>query len=94
MADGPEMYRLYVECRKRRHEVVLKKVWGPKPDHRPLTLLAVQLTCPGRDFELFTRLQTSGWGILVETPLAFDFSNTPVVCDAFDDPWAFLQATG
>src|SRR5262245_17522330 len=45
MADGPEMYRLYVECRNCKHEIALKKTWGPKPDRPPLTALAVQLTC-------------------------------------------------
>ena len=28
---------------------------------------------------------------MAETPLAFDFSKTRTVCDAFDDAWAFLQ---
>ena len=31
---------------------------------------------------------------MVETPLAFDFSKTRTVCDAFDDAWAFLQGIG
>ena len=51
MADGPEMYRLYVECRNCKHEIALKKVWGPRPDRPPLTALAVQLTCPRCNFE-------------------------------------------
>jgi hypothetical protein len=28
---------------------------------------------------------------MVETPLAFDFNKTHIICDAFDDAWAFLQ---
>jgi hypothetical protein len=51
MVDGPEMYRLYVECRNCKHEIALKKVWGPKPARPPLTALAVQLTCPSCNFE-------------------------------------------
>ena len=31
---------------------------------------------------------------MVQTPLAFDFSKTRTICDAFDDAWAFLQARG
>jgi hypothetical protein len=31
---------------------------------------------------------------MVETPLAFNFSKTRMVCDAFDDAWAFLQGIG
>ena len=31
---------------------------------------------------------------MVETPLAFNFSKTRTVCDAFDDAWAFLQGIG
>jgi hypothetical protein len=31
---------------------------------------------------------------MVETPLAFNFSKTRMVCDAFDDAWAFLQSVG
>ena len=31
---------------------------------------------------------------MVETPLAFRFSKTRAICDAFDDAWAFLQARG
>jgi hypothetical protein len=31
---------------------------------------------------------------MVQTPLAFDFSKTSTICDAFDDAWAFLQARG
>jgi hypothetical protein len=31
---------------------------------------------------------------MVETPLAFNFSKTRMVCDAFDDAWAFLQGSG
>ena len=50
MADGPEMYRVYVECRQCRHEIALKKVSGPKLDRPPLTALAVRLTCPSCNF--------------------------------------------
>ena len=28
---------------------------------------------------------------MVENPLAFDFSKTRTICDAFDEAWAFLQ---
>jgi len=28
---------------------------------------------------------------MVETALAFDFSKTRMICDAFDDAWALLQ---
>jgi hypothetical protein len=28
---------------------------------------------------------------MVETALAFDFSKTRMICDAFDDAWASLQ---
>jgi hypothetical protein len=28
---------------------------------------------------------------MVQSPLAFDFSKTRAICDAFDDAWAFLQ---
>ena len=31
---------------------------------------------------------------MVETPLAFSFSKTRAICDAFDDAWAFLQGLG
>jgi hypothetical protein len=31
---------------------------------------------------------------MVETPLAFRFSKTRTICDAFDDAWAFLQGLG
>ena len=31
---------------------------------------------------------------MVETPLAFSFSKTCAICDAFDDAWAFLQGLG
>jgi hypothetical protein len=31
---------------------------------------------------------------MVETPLAFNFSKTRTVCDAFDNAWAFLQGIG
>ena len=31
---------------------------------------------------------------MVQTPLAFDFSKTRTICDAFDDAWTFLQARG
>ena len=31
---------------------------------------------------------------MVETPLAFSFSKTRTICDAFDDAWAFLQGLG
>ena len=31
---------------------------------------------------------------MVETPLAFNFSKTRTICDAFDDAWAFLQGVG
>jgi hypothetical protein len=29
---------------------------------------------------------------MVQSPLAFDFSKTRTICDAFDDAWAFLQS--
>jgi hypothetical protein len=29
-----------------------------------------------------------------ENPLAFEFSNTRRICDAFDEAWAFLQGLG
>jgi len=32
--------------------------------------------------------------IMVQTPLAFDFSKTRTICDAFDDASRFLQARG
>jgi hypothetical protein len=51
ITDGPEMYRLFVECRNCTHEIVLKKVWGPKPDRPLLTSLGAQLTCPSCNFE-------------------------------------------
>src|SRR5258708_28561524 len=31
---------------------------------------------------------------IVENPLAFDFSKTRTICDAFDEAWAFLQGLG
>jgi hypothetical protein len=31
---------------------------------------------------------------MVKTPLAFEFSKTRTICDAFDDAWAFLQGVG
>ena len=31
---------------------------------------------------------------MVENPLAFDFSKTRMICDAFDEAWAFLQGLG
>jgi hypothetical protein len=31
---------------------------------------------------------------MVENPLAFDFSKTRRICDAFDEAWAFLQGFG
>jgi hypothetical protein len=31
---------------------------------------------------------------MVENPLAFDFSKTRTICDAFDAAWAFLQGLG
>jgi hypothetical protein len=37
MANGPERYHLYVECRKCRHEIPFKEVLEPKPDDPPLT---------------------------------------------------------
>jgi hypothetical protein len=32
--------------------------------------------------------------MMVENPLAFEFSKTRRICDAFDDAWAFLQGLG
>ena len=32
--------------------------------------------------------------IMVKTPLAFEFSKTRAICDAFDDAWALLQGLG
>jgi hypothetical protein len=32
--------------------------------------------------------------VMVETPLAFDFSKTRTICDAFEDAWAILQGLG
>src|SRR6516165_3485921 len=29
--------------------------------------------------------------VMVQSPLAFDFSKTRTICDAFDGAWAFLQ---
>jgi RNase P subunit RPR2 len=46
MADGPEMYRLYVECRNCKTQNRFEESVGP-----PLTALAVQLTCPSCNFE-------------------------------------------
>jgi hypothetical protein len=31
---------------------------------------------------------------VVENPLAFEFSKTRTICDAFDEAWAFLQGLG
>ena len=31
---------------------------------------------------------------MVENPLAFEFSKTRTICDAFDETWAFLQGLG
>ena len=31
---------------------------------------------------------------MVENPLAFDFSKTRTICDAFHEAWAFLQGLG
>jgi len=31
---------------------------------------------------------------MVKTPLAFEFSKTRAICDAFDDAWALLQGLG
>src|SRR5262245_50429099 len=31
---------------------------------------------------------------MVENPLAFDFSKTRTICDAFDEAWASLQGLG
>jgi hypothetical protein len=31
---------------------------------------------------------------MAENPLAFNFSKTRTICDAFDDAWAFLQGLG
>jgi len=31
---------------------------------------------------------------MVQTPLAFDFTKTRTICDAFDNAWAFLQGVG
>ena len=31
---------------------------------------------------------------MVENPLAFGFSKTRTICDAFDAAWAFLQGLG
>jgi hypothetical protein len=31
---------------------------------------------------------------MVKTPLAFEFSKTRTICDAFDEAWAFLQRLG
>jgi len=66
MADGPEMYRLYVECRNCKHEIALKKAWGPKPDRPPLTALAVQLTWPSCNFEAFYPPADMRVGILTQ----------------------------
>src|SRR5262249_55520666 len=32
--------------------------------------------------------------VMVENPVAFNFSKTRTICDAFDDAWAFLQGLG
>jgi hypothetical protein len=31
---------------------------------------------------------------MVKAPLAFEFSKTRAICDAFDEAWAFLQGLG
>jgi len=31
---------------------------------------------------------------MVENPLAFEFSKTRTICDAFDEAWGFLQGLG
>jgi len=31
---------------------------------------------------------------MVENPLAFEFSKTRTICDAFDEAWAFLRGLG
>ena len=31
---------------------------------------------------------------MVKTPVAFEFSKTRTICDAFDDAWALLQGLG
>src|SRR5215813_12725354 len=31
---------------------------------------------------------------MVENPLAFEFSKTRTICDAFDEAWAFLEGLG
>jgi hypothetical protein len=31
---------------------------------------------------------------MVKTPLAFEFSKTRMICDAFDEAWASLQGVG
>ena len=31
---------------------------------------------------------------MVENPLAFEFTKTRTICDAFDETWAFLQGLG
>ena len=31
---------------------------------------------------------------MVENPLAFEFSKTRTICDAFDQAWALLQGVG
>ena len=51
MVDGHEMYRLYVECRKCRNEIALKKGFGSKPARPPLTSLAMRITCPSCNFD-------------------------------------------
>ena len=32
--------------------------------------------------------------VMVKTPLAFEFSKTRTICDAFNDAWALLQGLG
>ena len=32
--------------------------------------------------------------MMVQSPLAFDFSKTRMICDAFDGAWAFLLGVG
>src|SRR5262249_43346377 len=32
--------------------------------------------------------------VMVKTPVAFEFSKTRTICDAFDDAWALLQGLG
>jgi hypothetical protein len=64
MANGPERYHLYVECRKCRHEIPFKEVLESKPDDPPLTSQSVQLTCPSCKFEAVYRPTEIRLGIL------------------------------